>query len=101
MSRRELGREFFDQFLVVSSSSDPSSDPLIRFERKSFFCVYQKFGHLHMVNIRYIIIYCIIYHIYYLHVVPPEEDAHADLVDIDLTYIAMVVKMMFVFVLIS
>ena len=34
VSRRELGREFFDQFLVVSSSSDPSSDPLIRFEKK-------------------------------------------------------------------
>ena len=38
---------------------------------------------------------------YYLHVVPPEEDAHADLVDIDLTYFAKVVKLMFGFVLIS
>ena len=33
--------------------------------------------------------------------VPPEEDAHADLVDIDLTYVAKDVKLMFVFVLIS
>ena len=46
-----------------------------------------------MVNIRYIIIYCIIYHIDYLHVVPPEEDAHADLVVIDLTYNAKVEKL--------
>ena len=64
VSRRELGREFFDQFLVVSSWSDPSSDPLIRFGKKVLVLCLSKVWPSHCG--KHQIYHYILYHISYL-----------------------------------
>ena len=61
---RELGREFFDQFLVVSSWSDPSSDPLIRFGKKVLVLCLSKVWPSHCG--KHQIYHYILYHISYL-----------------------------------